>query len=165
MVTVSVQRQRRESLMMDDEREIRENIVHYNNEGGGEEDTEAFNMLALRHPNQSKHHKQEPVQNPPELMAGRPESRTDRGRIFQDFIGDRLQEADLDAAAPPYDSLQTYAFEGAGSTAGSLSSLSSSDSLSSVKSEQNYEFLKGWGPRFSKLADLYGHHEAGMAAS
>ena len=76
--------------------------------------------------------------------------------LFREFIWDRLKEADVDPAAPPYDSLQTYAFEGSGSVAESLSSL---ESLSS-DSEQNYDYLSSWGPRFKKLADLYGNIEA-----
>ncbi|XP_068197469.1 cadherin-7-like [Antennarius striatus] len=164
VVLAAVRCWRREPLMMDDEREIRENIVHYNNEGGGEEDTKAFDMLALRHPNTSEQTRP-PDQNPAELHTRTPHSRTDRNRLFQDFIEGRLQEAELDLTAPPYDSLQTYAFEGIGSAAESLSSLNSLDSLSSFKSEQHYEFLREWGPRFRKLADLYGHHEGGGLSS
>ncbi|CAL8398920.1 unnamed protein product, partial [Arctogadus glacialis] len=45
--------------------------------------------------------------------------------VFRQFIFDRLDEADRDPYAPPFDCLRTYAFEGAGSDAGSLSSLDS----------------------------------------
>ncbi|KAJ3611148.1 hypothetical protein NHX12_021164 [Muraenolepis orangiensis] len=45
--------------------------------------------------------------------------------VFRQFILDRLAEADRDLYAPPFDCLRTYAFEGAGSGAGSLSSLDS----------------------------------------
>lgn len=136
---------------MDDERDVRENIVRYDDEGGGEADTEAFDMFALRHLNTT----------PPRVLAKTPEHRTDQNRLLQEFIRDRLQETDLDLTAPPYDSLQTYAFEGSGSAADSLSSFSS---LSSLESEQNYDFLREWGPRFRRLADLYGHHRGGGAS-
>ena len=41
------------------------------------------------------------------------------------FIEDHKQRADNDASAPPFDDLRNYAYEGGGSTAGSLSSLGS----------------------------------------
>ncbi|XP_068998297.1 cadherin-7-like [Embiotoca jacksoni] len=167
MVTVAIRRRRSEPPFMDDEREIRENIVRYDDEGGGEEDTEAFDMFALRHLNQTKLIERAAVAAvavaaEPPLVPRTPESRTDNNWLFQEFIRDKLQEADLDLTAPPYDSLQTYAFEGSGSAAESLSSL---DSLNSLESEQRYDFLSEWGPRFRKLADLYGQHEGGGVAS
>ncbi|KAF0046387.1 hypothetical protein F2P81_000020 [Scophthalmus maximus] len=91
---------------------------------------------------------------PARRLATSPQS-----RLLQEFIRDRLQETDLDLTAPPFDSLQTYAFEGSGSAAGSLTSLHSSES------EQDYDFLTEWGPRFRKLADLYGSHEGGWVIS
>nr|XP_061809769.1 cadherin-7-like [Nerophis lumbriciformis] len=45
--------------------------------------------------------------------------------VFRQFILDRLEEADEDPYAPPFDRLMTYAYEGEGSSAGSLSSLES----------------------------------------
>lgn len=48
--------------------------------------------------------------------------------------------------------MREYAYEGGGSVAGSLSSLASTSDLA----DQNYDYLNDWGPRFSKLADLYG---------
>lgn len=146
---------------MKDERDIRENIVRYDDEGGGEEDTEAFDMLALRHLNKTSPHRQDPDRNPAGFLTETTESKAKKNWLFQQFMKDRLQEADLDLTAPPYDSLQTYAFEGSGSAAESLSSLNSLDPLNFQESEQNYDFLKEWGPRFRKLADLYGHHEGG----
>ncbi|XP_049895828.1 cadherin-7-like [Epinephelus moara] len=159
MVMVAVRNRTGEPLMADVERDIRENIVCYDDEGGGEEDTEAFDMFTLRHLNTK------PTPQDHNIHQAHP---MDRNRLFQGFIRDRLQEADLDVTAPPYDSLQTYAFEGSGSTADSLSSLntlSSLNSLNSFESEQNYDFLREWGPRFRKLADLYGHHEGAGFAS
>lgn len=157
MVTAAVRQRRKEPLIMDDERDIRENIVRYDDEGGGEEDTEAFNMLALRHLNKTQQ-----THRDSGLLTETPEYRTDKSRLVQEFIRDRLQEADLDLTAPPYDSLQTYAFEGSWSAAESLSSL---NSYNSSELEQSYAFLSEWGPKFRKLADLYGHHEGEGGAS
>ncbi|XP_022622122.1 cadherin-7-like [Seriola dumerili] len=177
MVTVVIRHRKREPLMMNDEREILENIVRYDDEGGGEEDTEAFDMFALRHLNQTIQTYQDPDLHPdhhPPGLPRRPQPSMEKNQLFQEFIKDRLQEADLDLTAPPYDSLQTYAFEGSGSTAESLSSLNSVDSLDSLdtlnsfnllESEQNYDFLREWGPRFRKLADLYGNHKGGGGSS
>lgn len=145
---------------MVDERGVQENIVCYDDEGGGEEDTEAFSMLALR-PLSSGGHRHQHQSGP---VAHTSESTSHSDRLFQQLVQARLQQADLDSAAPPYDSLQTYAFEGGASPAASLSSLNSGDSSDSPESQQDYEVLQEWGPRFRKLADLYGHHEGGGAA-
>ena len=44
------------------------------------------------------------------------------------FIEEHKRRADLDPSAPPFDDLRNYAYEGGGSTAGSLSSLGSGNS-------------------------------------
>lgn len=43
------------------------------------------------------------------------------------FIDDHKKRADSDPNAPPFDDLRNYAYEGGGSTAGSLSSLASGE--------------------------------------
>lgn len=48
--------------------------------------------------------------------------------------------------------MREYAYEGGGSDAGSLSSLASTAS----SEDQEYNYLNNWGPRFQKLADMYG---------
>lgn len=48
------------------------------------------------------------------------------------FIEEHKKRADADMNAPPYDDLRNYAYEGAGSTAGSLSSLASGKTILSV---------------------------------
>lgn len=47
--------------------------------------------------------------------------------VFRQFILERLAEADLDPHVAPFDCVRTYAYEGTGSPAGSLSSLDSFD--------------------------------------
>ncbi|KAF7382710.1 hypothetical protein HZH66_013112 [Vespula vulgaris] len=68
------------------------------------------------------------------------------------FIEDHKKRADSDPNAPPFDDLRNYAYEGGGSTAGSLSSLASGTD----DEQHEYEYLGAWGPRFDKLADMYG---------
>lgn len=64
-----------------------------------------------------------------------------------------LEAADSDPSVPPYDTALIYDYEGDGSVAGTLSSI-----ISSLGDEdQDYDYLRDWGPRFARLADIYGH--------
>lgn len=72
---------------------------------------------------------------------------------MEDLIRDRLRLADTDPTAPPYDELRAYADEDAMSV-GSLSSLSSDE-----EDEVEWDALNTWGPRFRKLAELYGSQD------
>ncbi|GCB84419.1 hypothetical protein scyTo_0025127, partial [Scyliorhinus torazame] len=65
-----------------------------------------------------------------------------------------LDAADNDPNAPPYDTALIYDYEGEGSLAETLSSITSLAS----DSDQDYNYLSDWGPRFKKLADMYGDH-------
>lgn len=49
------------------------------------------------------------------------------------FIEEHKKRADCDPNAPPFDDLRNYAYEGGGSTAGSLSSLASGKNTKTVK--------------------------------
>ncbi|XP_065441265.1 cadherin-19 isoform X1 [Chrysemys picta bellii] len=122
-----LRQRRKQSLFPDKPEEFRENIVRYDDEGGGEEDTEAFDISALRTRTVMREHKSRrnittEIQSlyRQSLQVG-PDS-----AVFREFILEKLKEANADPTALPYDSLQTYAFEGTGSLAGSLSSLGSS---------------------------------------
>ncbi|XP_059985955.1 cadherin-15 isoform X1 [Lagenorhynchus albirostris] len=142
--------------------DLRDNILNYDEQGGGEEDQDAYDMDQLRHP--------------AELAAlgaplGRPSLRRDApfGRShpqaprvlptspsdIADFINEGLEAVDSDPAVPPYDTALIYDYEGDGSVAGTLSSI-----LSSLGDEDaDYSCLWDWGPRFARLADLYGPRE------
>ncbi|XP_036935809.1 cadherin-7-like [Acanthopagrus latus] len=162
LLIVTMRRRRKEPLILEEERDIRENIVRYDDEGGGEEDTEAFDMVTLRNLNviRDPNVRRDVTPDTPTFFhypsTSRPSYKSlPDNVVFREFIWERLKDADVDPSAPPYDSLQTYAFEGSGSVAESLSSL---ESLS-TDSDQNYDYLSNWGPRFKKLADLYGNSD------
>uniref|UniRef100_A0A3Q2DWN5 Cadherin 7 n=1 Tax=Cyprinodon variegatus TaxID=28743 RepID=A0A3Q2DWN5_CYPVA len=168
LLIVTMRRRRKQPLILEEERDIRENIVRYDDEGGGEEDTEAFDMVTLRNLNiiRDPTVRRDVTPDTPTFYhytsASRPPYRSlPDNVVFREFIWERLKDADVDPTAPPYDSLQTYAFEGSGSVAESLSSL---ESLS-TDSDQNYDYLSNWGPRFKKLADLYGNSDSGNVLS
>ncbi|XP_047366877.1 neural-cadherin isoform X7 [Vespa velutina] len=127
--------------------DVRENIINYDDEGGGEDDMTAFDITPL----------QIPIGGPIPEMGGKlppckvayplgPEPNVGI------FIEDHKKRADSDPNAPPFDDLRNYAYEGGGSTAGSLSSLASGTD----DEQHEYEYLGAWGPRFDKLADMYG---------
>uniref|UniRef100_A0A8D3DFS8 Cadherin domain-containing protein n=1 Tax=Scophthalmus maximus TaxID=52904 RepID=A0A8D3DFS8_SCOMX len=123
------------------EEDIRENVVTYDDEGGGEEDTEAFDIAALRNP------RSEPAWFiidcvPREISQSAPSLLLDGHDIIQQILQQKVAEADCDTRGPPYDSLQTYAYEGLGSLAGSVSSLG----LTAAVPELNYADLEDWKP-------------------
>eukprot|EP00066_Takifugu_rubripes_P026154 XP_011615420.1 PREDICTED: cadherin-2-like [Takifugu rubripes] len=144
-------------LLIDPEDDVRDNILKYDEEGGGEEDQD-YDLSQLQQPDTLEsecmkvgirrlderplHHKH---QYPLRSAAPHP------GDIGE-FIHEGLKAADNDPTAPPYDSLLVFDYEGSSSTAGSLSTLHSSSSCE----DQEYDYLGDWGPRFRKLADLFG---------
>ena len=169
----ALKRQRKKEPLIISKEDVRDNVVSYNDEGGGEEDTQAFDIGALRHPDAAAAVLEESAKQrrdiiPSDTLLYPPRRRLhpaasglvmppvsvvsrDNGDV-REFINQRVLENDCNPTAPPYDSLATYAYEGAGSVAESLSSLGSASS----EAEQDYHYLSDWGPRFRKLADLYG---------
>ncbi|KAG1955253.1 cadherin-12, partial [Pimephales promelas] len=149
---VGVRRQKKKETLMTSKEDIRDNVIHYDDEGGGEEDTHAFDMGTLRNPKVIKENLfRRDVKPELGLCPQRPIASQNSADI-SNFISQRLQEHDGDTSAPPYDSLATYAYEGEGSVAESLSS------IESVKgeTEEDYDYLNEWGPRFKTLAGIFG---------
>ncbi|XP_036066519.1 cadherin-1 [Oryzias melastigma] len=132
---------------------MRDSIFHYAEEGGGEDDQD-FDLSVLHYG----------LDNKPDVLRSdmmpstmsRPTYRTLPANPDEigNFIDDNLKAADEDPTAAPYDSLLVFDYEGGGSDAGSLSSGNSSNS-----GDQDYNCLNEWGPRFKKLADMYGGGE------
>ncbi|KAM4705861.1 cadherin-9-like [Rhinophrynus dorsalis] len=151
-----LKRQRKNDHLILSKDDVRDNIVMYNDEGGGEEDTQAFDIGTLRNPEARDENKLTRDIIPETIFQIRRTVPIWESIDVQDFIHRRLKENDRDTAAPPYDSLATYAYEGNDSIAESLSSL---ESLV-VDENQDYGYLGDWGPHFKKLADMYGGHES-----
>ncbi|XP_064799812.1 cadherin-12-like isoform X1 [Oncorhynchus masou masou] len=156
---VGLRRQNKKETLMTSKEDIRDNVIHYDDEGGGEEDTHAFDMGTLCNP---KVIKEKLLKENRDLFRRdvKPETKTGKNQlpVSQDsadicnFINQRLKENDVDNSAPPYDSLATYAYEGEGSVAESLSSI---ESLV-VDTNEDYDYLNEWGPRFKTLAGIFG---------
>ncbi|XP_030351960.1 cadherin-9 isoform X1 [Strigops habroptila] len=152
----ALKRQRKKEPLIVSKDDVRDNIVTYNDEGGGEEDTQAFDIGTLRNPEAREESKMRRDVIPETIFQIRRTAPLWENIDVQDFIHRRLKENDLDPAAPPYDSLATYAYEGNDSIANSLSSL---ESLT-TEGNQDYDYLSDWGPRFKKLADMYGGEDS-----
>ncbi|XP_067147083.1 cadherin-12 [Apteryx mantelli] len=153
---VALRRQKKKDTLMTSKEDIRDNVIHYDDEGGGEEDTQAFDIGALRNPKVIEDNKIRRDIKPDTLRFPRQRPPTEDNKDIRDFINQRLHENDVDPTAPPYDSLATYAYEGNGSVAESLSSI---DSLT-TEADQDYDYLSDWGPRFKVLADMFGEEES-----
>ncbi|XP_027698872.1 cadherin-24 [Vombatus ursinus] len=156
---VALRRQKQEALMVLEEEDVRENIITYDDEGGGEEDTEAFDITALQNPDGAAL----PASAPPARRDVLPRAQPPRqprppgpADVVQ-LLALRLREADEDPGVPPYDSVQVYGYEGRGSSCGSLSSLGSGSEAGGPSGPP--EPLDDWGPLFRTLAELYGAKE------
>ncbi|XP_036390689.1 cadherin-8-like isoform X1 [Megalops cyprinoides] len=149
---VTLRRHKNEPLIIKDDEDVRENIIRYDDEGGGEEDTEAFDIATLQNPDGINGYlPRKDIKPDLQFMPRQGQHSGPNGVDVDEFINVRLHEADNDPTAPPYDSIQIYGYEGRGSVAGSLSSLETSSS----DSDQNYDYLREWGPRFRRLGELY----------
>ncbi|XP_062442910.1 cadherin-8 isoform X4 [Rhea pennata] len=149
---VTLRRHKNEPLIIKDDEDVRENIIRYDDEGGGEEDTEAFDIATLQNPDGINGFlPRKDIKPDLQFMPRQGLAPVPNGVDVDEFINVRLHEADNDPTAPPYDSIQIYGYEGRGSVAGSLSSLESSAS----DSDQNFDYLSEWGPRFKRLGELY----------
>lgn len=138
--------------------EIHEQLVTYDEEGGGEMDTNGYDVSILtsacndgsmlRHPDRHPHPSLYAMVQKPPHHAQPSACKGDMAAMIEE----KKDEADHDRDGFPYDTLHIYGYEGPESLAGSLSSLESS----STGSNLDYDFLNDWGPRFRTLAELYG---------
>ncbi|XP_074602495.1 neural cadherin isoform X1 [Brevipalpus obovatus] len=135
--------------------DVRENIINYDDEGGGEDDMNAYDITPLRipiDPSGLRTDAKGTLIRPGRQRPYPPGAHPDIG----DFIQENLNKVDSDPNAPPFDDLRNYAYEGCGSNAGSLSSLASA----AEDNEQDFDYLNAWGPRFQNLARMYQQGES-----
>ncbi|XP_041506349.1 cadherin-3 isoform X1 [Microtus oregoni] len=154
LLLVRRKRKVKEPLLLPED-DTRDNVFYYGEEGGGEEDqdydiTQLHRGLEAR-PEVVLRNDVAPTFIPTPMYRPRPANPDEIGN----FIIENLKAANTDPTAPPYDSLLVFDYEGSGSDAGSLSSLTSSAS----DQDQDYNYLTEWGSRFKKLADMYGGGE------
>ncbi|XP_012868123.1 PREDICTED: cadherin-3 [Dipodomys ordii] len=151
LLLVRRKRKVKEPLLLPED-DTRDNVFYYGEEGGGEEDqdydiTQLHRGLEAR-PEVVLRNDVVPTFIPTPMYRPRPANPDE----ISNFITENLKAANTDPTAPPYDSLLVFDYEGSGSDAASLSSLTSSAS----DLDQDYNYLSEWGNRFKKLADMYG---------
>nr|XP_056701535.1 cadherin-22 [Euleptes europaea] len=156
LLILTLKRHQKGHLASEEDEDMRDNVIKYNDEGGGEQDTEAYDMSALRSLYDFGETKGGGEGGPglPSELRSLPQwgQAPDLDfSLFRDYISRKVGLADEDPSVPPYDSFQTYAFEGADSPLTSFSSINSR----STASEQDFSYLHSWGPRFRQLAALY----------
>ncbi|KAG8131438.1 hypothetical protein E2320_009369 [Naja naja] len=157
LLILALKRHQKGHLPSEEDEDMRDNVIKYNDEGGGEQDTQAYDMSALRSLyefGETKGGEEKGAPPPPSELHSLPQWRQAPDldfSLFRDYIRRKVGQADGDPSVPPYDSFQTYAFEGADSPLASLSSIASR----STGSEQDFSYLGAWGPRFRQLAMLY----------
>ncbi|XP_052859785.1 DE-cadherin [Anopheles cruzii] len=147
LLAVVVHKKHQDGWHEKDMDDIRETIINYEEEGGGERDAE-YDLTVL--------------QAPP-IYVDKPYGTTTNDRRQQEvsagempdigaFLTDKKDACDRDADAYPIDDVRHYAYEGDGNSTGSLSSLASCTDEGDLK----FNYLSNFGPRFRKLADMYG---------
>ncbi|XP_034465174.1 cadherin-5 isoform X1 [Hippoglossus hippoglossus] len=138
--------------------EIHEQLVTYDEEGGGEMDTNGYDVSILSSACQDgsllRHADRLPHPSLYAMVQKAPHPTACKGDMAA-MIESKKGEADHDRDGFPFDTLHIYGYEGPESLAGSLSSLQSSSTGSNLE----YDFLNDWGPRFRTLAELYGVDE------
>nr|XP_006635865.1 PREDICTED: neural-cadherin-like isoform X1 [Lepisosteus oculatus] len=147
--------------------DIRENILNYNEEGGGEQDQNAYDITELKRPLcsslsqsssgttapllKSSQGSQEEVH--PGTMASYHQNATGVASgptDFKSYVSRIIWEADNDDQSFPMDSFQIYRIEGLDSPVGSLSTL-----VSEGEEDFTYDCLQEWGSKFEMLSELY----------
>lgn len=144
LLAVVVQKKQKNGWHEKDIDDIRETIINYEDEGGGERDTD-YDLNVLR---SQPFYEDKIYKDNMHPMMQDPNDIPDIGG----FLGDKKENCDKDSGAYPVDDVRHYAYEGDGNSDGSLSSLASCTD----DGDLNFDYLSNFGPRFRKLADMYG---------
>ncbi|XP_070519670.1 DE-cadherin isoform X2 [Cardiocondyla obscurior] len=144
LVAVVVHRRKTDDLYKDMD-DIRENIINYEDEGGGETDA-GYDLNVLR-----------AIYDAPPLDSkiapvGLQGRGADEVPDICGFLDSKKESCDKDPDTNPFDDVRHYAYEGEGNSEGDLSSLASCTD----DGDLNFNYLSNFGPRFRKLADMYG---------
>lgn len=137
-------------LQCKDFEDNRDSIIHYEYEGGGEEDTTNFNRNMLMNSNQMFL----PKNSEPTEMDKQIE---EIGNFLteQKFVVDQTDAGNY-VSSWDVDNVRLYAYEGEGaSSCDSLSSLEMSQGTNEDDNDLNFDYLPQCGPRFRRLAHLY----------
>ncbi|KAH8362009.1 hypothetical protein KR200_001667, partial [Drosophila serrata] len=146
LLAVVVQKKQKNGWHEKDIDDIRETIINYEDEGGGERDTD-YDLNVLR----TQPFYEEKLYKDPHALQSSMRDPNDIPDIA-DFLGDKKENCDRDVGAFTVDDVRHYAYEGDGNSDGSLSSLASCTD----DGDLNFDYLSNFGPRFRKLADMYG---------
>lgn len=161
LLTVVVYKRRHDGWPEKDMDDIRETIINYEDEGGGERDTD-FDLNVLRSP---PFYDEKPLPGGQQMLKDQmlmqqqgvgvgPNGGVGVGGVpdIGGFLVDKKDSCDKDSEAHPFDDVRHYAYEGDGNSTRSLSSLASGTD----EGDLNFDHLPTFGPRFRKLADMYG---------
>ncbi|XP_039592498.1 neural-cadherin [Polypterus senegalus] len=156
--------------------DIRENVLNYNEEGGGEQDQTAYDMEELKRPrctywSQSSHGTTVPLLKSKQASQGKVHLKTIEGynknvgttsassSEFKSHVSRVIWEADNDTVTYPMDTLHIFCLEGLASSVGSLSSLGSELGENCF----SYIYINECGVKFDKLRDLYPQDQFSLA--
>ncbi|XP_066595703.1 DE-cadherin isoform X2 [Prorops nasuta] len=145
LLAVVVHRRKTDDLYKDMD-DIRENIINYEDEGGGEVDT-GYDLNVLR-----AIYDAPPIDSKIAPVGLQGSGQDDVPVDICGFLDGRKESCDKDPDTNPFDDVRHYAYEGEGNSDGSLSSLASCTDDGDLK----FNYLSNFGPRFRKLADMYG---------
>uniref|UniRef100_A0A3B4Z992 Neural-cadherin-like n=1 Tax=Stegastes partitus TaxID=144197 RepID=A0A3B4Z992_9TELE len=137
--------------------DIRENILNYNEEGGGEQDqVHKHSQHAANYNGDATYANFTTPHVGRDVDAGSYADAPAGSRShvdFKSYVARIIWEADNDSEAFPPDAYHVWCVEGSGSSAGSLSSLGSAASYD----EGGFvcDRLSRWGPKFQALSEMY----------